>query len=259
MKDKEQNILEHLNELRKRIMITGIAFVVFFIVGFMYVKEIYQWFVRDFDKSVKLIVLGPSDIVWIYFTIATVIAITATIPVLALQIWLFIRPALLPKERNITLSYIPALFVLFIAGMCFGYFVVLPTLLNFLVNLGEDLFQTSFTAEKYFQFIMNTTLPFGILFELPVVVMFLTSIGIIKPDLLRKFRKIAYFALLVISTIITPPDFVSDFLVAIPLLLLYEISISLSSVVYKRKLKKEKEWAEKNSLDYSDEIENMNP
>lgn len=259
MEDKEQNILEHLNELRKRIMVSAIAFIVFFCVGFMYVKEIYQWFVRDFDHSVKLIVLGPSDIIWIYFTIATVIAVTATIPILALQIWLFIKPALLPKERKITLSYIPALFVLFIAGLCFGYFVILPTLLNFLVKLGGDLFQANFTAEKYFQFIMNTTLPFGILFELPVVVMFLTSIGIITPAILRKLRKIAYFVLVIIASMITPPDFVSHLSVAIPLLFLYEISISLSSVVYKRKLKKEKEWEETNSIDDSNEMEDTNP
>lgn len=251
MEDKELNLIEHLDELRKRLIISVAAFLIFFVVGFLYVKEIYLWFVRDLD--VKLVVLGPSDIIWVYFMIASVIAIAGTIPILAMQIWLFVKPALLPNERKITLSYIPALFILFIAGLCFGYFVIFPTVLSFLVELGGQMLEANFTAEKYFRFIMHMTLPFGVLFELPVVVMFLTSIGIINPYALSKIRKYAYFVLIVIAIVISPPDFMSDFLVAIPLLFLYEISINLSKIVYKRKLKKEQEWEESNEDETLDE------
>jgi sec-independent protein translocase protein TatC len=240
MEDKELNLVDHLDELRKRLIISAVAFIAFFIAGFMYVEEIYSWFVRDLD--VKLIALGPSDIVWIYFMLATLVAIAGTIPVLALQIWLFVKPALRPVERRISLSYIPALFILFIVGLAFGYLVIFPTVLNFLVELSSDMLVTNFTADKYFRFVMNMTLPFGVLFELPVVVMFLTSLGVINPYVLTKIRKYAYFVLIVISVIISPPDFMSDVLVTIPLLVLYEISINLSKIVYRRKLKKEKEW-----------------
>jgi sec-independent protein translocase protein TatC len=240
MEDKELNLVDHLDELRKRLIISAVAFIAFFIAGFMYVEEIYSWFVRDLD--VKLIVLGPSDIVWIYFMLATLIAIAGTIPIIALQIWLFVKPALKPVERKISLSYVPALFILFIVGLAFGYFVIFPTVLNFLVELSGDMLVTNFTADKYFRFIMNMTLPFGVLFELPVVVMFLTSLGVINPYVLTKIRKYAYFVLIVISVIISPPDFMSDVLVTIPLLILYEISINLSKIVYRRKLKKEKDW-----------------
>lgn len=250
MEDKELNLVEHLDELRKRLIISVAAFFIFFIVGFIYVKEIYLWFVRDLD--VKLVVLGPSDIIWVYFLIATVIAIAGTIPVLAIQLWLFVKPALMPNERRITLSYIPALFILFIIGLCFGYFVILPTVLSFLAELGGEMLEANFTAEKYFRFIMNMTLPFGVLFELPVVVMFLTSLGILNPYALSKIRKYAYFVLIVVAVVISPPDFMSDFLVAIPLLFLYEISINLSKIVYKRKLKKEQEWEEQNRFDSLD-------
>lgn len=242
MEDKELNLVDHLDELRNRLIITAVAFIIFFGVGFFYVKEIYNFFVRDLD--VKLIVLGPSDIVWIYFMLATIIAIAGTIPVLATQIWLFVKPALRPIERKISLSYIPALFILFIVGLAFGYFVIFPTVLNFLVELSGDMLVTNFTAEKYFKFIMNMTLPFGVLFELPVVVMFLTSLGVINPYVLVKVRKYAYFILIVISVVISPPDFMSDILVTIPLLVLYEISVNLSKFVYRRKLKKEQEWQE---------------
>ncbi|MBS4190916.1 twin-arginine translocase subunit TatC [Bacillus sp. FJAT-49705] len=251
MEDKELNLVEHLDELRKRLIISVAAFLVFFVVGFIYVEEIYKWLVRDLD--VKLIVLGPSDIIWVYFMIASVIAIAVTIPVLALQIWLFVKPALKPFERKVSLSYIPALFILFIVGLCFGYFVIFPTVLNFLVDLSGDMMATNFTADKYFRFILHMTIPFGVLFELPVVVMFLTSLGILNPYALTKIRKFAYFALVLIAIVISPPDFMSDFLVAIPLLFLYEISINLSKIVYKRKMKKEKEWQENSEFETVDE------
>jgi sec-independent protein translocase protein TatC len=237
MDDKELNLVDHLEELRKRIIISALAFVVFFIVGFIYVDDIYKWFVG----SQKLLVLGPSDIMWIYFMLATVVAVAGTIPILALQIWLFVRPALRPVERRITLSYVPALFFLFIIGLAFGYFVIFPMVLDFLVNMGKDMFVTNFTAERYFSFIMNMTLPFGVLFELPVVVMFLTSLGIINPFVLSKIRKYAYFVLIIIAIVITPPDFMSDFVVTVPLLLLYEISINLSKFVYRKRLKKQQD------------------
>jgi sec-independent protein translocase protein TatC len=242
MEDKELNIVDHLDELRTRLIVTVAAFIIFFVVGFIYVEEIYKFITKDLD--VKLIVLGPSDIIWVYFMIAAVIAIAGTIPVLATQIWLFVKPALKPIERKVSLSYIPALFLLFIVGLCFGYFVIFPTIMNFLIQLSGDMMATNFTAEKYFRFILTTTIPFGVLFEMPVVLMFLTSLGIINPYVLQKIRKYAYFILILVAIVISPPDVMSDFLVSVPLLFLYEISVNLSKIVYKRKLKKQKKWEE---------------
>jgi len=239
MNDQEMSVVDHLSELRKRIIITMIFFFLFLTVGFMYTKEIYSFIVKDLPM--KLTVLGPSDILWIYFIIASVFSIVCTIPFAALQLWLFVKPALSPNERRMTLLYVPGLFLLFIGGLCFGYFVILPFVLQFLVGLGEDMFQSMFTTEKYFEFVLNMTLPFAVLFELPVIAMFLTSIGLLNPIALQKVRKYAYFVLIVIAVSITPPDFVSDFSVAIPLLFIYEISISVSKFVYNRRLKREVE------------------
>ena len=234
--NQELNILEHLDELRKRLIITAVSFLIFLCASFFYVKDIYLFFTRYLDD--QLLVLGPSDVMWIYFTIACVVAVAFTIPVLALQIWLFVKPALKKQEQKIALSYIPALFLLFIAGLAFGYFVIFPLVMNFLVELGAGVMDISFTADRYFKFIINMSLPFGVLFELPIVMMFLTSLGILNPYVMAKIRKYAYFVLIVVAVIITPPEFMSDFVVSVPLLLLYEISISLSKIVYKRKLKK---------------------
>ncbi|GAJ44184.1 Sec-independent protein translocase protein TatC [Parageobacillus thermoglucosidasius NBRC 107763] len=226
-------LMDHLNELRKRLIIVAVALIVFFVLGFVFVQDIYRWMVQDL--GVKLTILGPTDILWVYFMLAGVFAITLTIPVFAWQTWLFVKPALTPKERKVTLSYIPATFILFVLGLCFGYFVVLPIVFHFLIGLGNDMFATMFTTEKYFRFVLHMTLPFAVLFELPVIVMFLTRIGLINPYALQKVRKYAYFVLVVVAVSITPPDFISDFLVTIPLLLLYEISISISKFVYKKR------------------------
>ncbi|WP_204556469.1 twin-arginine translocase subunit TatC [Bacillus ectoiniformans] len=227
--------VEHFEELRKRIILTLVVFVVFLILSFVFVQDIYGYFVKDLPF--KLALLGPSDIISVYMMIAGVMALAGTIPVAAHQLWLFIKPALSPAERKTTLTYIPALFFLFLLGISFGYFVLIPIVLSFLMSLSGEMFQTFFTTEKYFKFLLHMTLPFGVLFELPVVIMFLTSLGVINPYTLQKVRKYAYFILVVISVFITPPDFISDILVIIPLFLLYEASISLSKMVYKKKVK----------------------
>ncbi|MDX1805413.1 MAG: twin-arginine translocase subunit TatC [Paenisporosarcina sp.] len=235
MKGQSMKVVQHLEELRKAIIITVGIFLLFFLLAFIYVQDIYHLLVKDLPF--KLALLGPSDILMVYLMIASVVALAATMPVAAHQVWRYISPGLTAKERKLTLAYVPALFILFIIGISFGYFILFPLVMSFLMSLSDDMFTTFFTTEKYFRFLLNMTLPFGFLFELPVVIMFLTSLGIINPYLLTKLRKYAYFVLIITSVLITPPDFISDILVIIPLLLLYESSITLSKFVYIRQQK----------------------
>lgn len=237
MKSQELSFVTHLGELRKRLIITFVAFIIFLCGSFLYVPQIYEWLIRDFERN--LVVLGPSEILWVYFSIAGVIAIALTIPIAAYQTWLFVKPALTDKERKTTLVYIPGLFTMFITGLSFGYFIVYPMVLNFLLTLSKGQFEAMFTAEKYFKFMMNLTLPFGFLFEIPLIVMFLTSIGVINPTLLSKARKMSYFLLTLVAIFITPPDIMSDILVILPLFVLYECSVLLSKWVYRKNQKKQ--------------------
>ena len=239
MKNQELTFVKHLWELRKRLIFTLLAFIIFLFGSFIYVQNIYEWLIRDLNRN--LAVLGPSEILWVYFMISGVIAIALTIPIAAYQTWLFVKPALTEKERKATLAYIPGLFTMFITGLSFGYFVVYPIVLNFLLSLSKGQFETMFTAEKYFKFMINLTLPFGLLFEIPLIVMFLTSIDIINPKLLSKARKISYFSLTLVAIFITPPDIISDILVIVPLFILYEFSVILSKIVYRKKYKKQSE------------------
>ncbi len=227
------NFIGHLGEMRRRLIFTSVAFLVSLAGTFIYVRDIYLWLVRDLDQ--KLAILAPSDIIWVYMMIAGIFAMAITIPVAGYQTWKFVKPALRPEEQRATLAYIPSLTVLFIMGICFGYFVIFPMVLSFLEKLAGD-FEIVYTAEKYFSFMVNMTLPFGLLFEMPAVVMFLTRLGILNPKKLAKTRKLSYFVLVVTAVLITPPDIMSDILVIVPLLMLYEISVSLSKIVYRKKL-----------------------
>lgn len=241
--EKVEGLLDHLDELRKRLILTGITFVLFFFVAFAYTKDIYKFFTRPLAvHHIKLQVLRPGETISIFFKISLIAALICTIPIIATQIWLFVKPALKKIEQRAALKYIPALFIFFIVGISFGYFVVFPMLLDFVVNFGDGLFNLQYTPTDYFSFLINMTLPFGFLFEMPLIMMFLTTIGIINPNLLAKARKISYFVLVCVAVVITPPDPISDISVSIPLLLLFEISVIASKFVYKRKLKKEAEY-----------------
>jgi len=233
MEKKKMSAIEHLEELRKRIIFSLITFIISLFISIFFVKDFYSWLIKDLGQP--LAVLSPSEILWAYFSLSCVIAIALSIPFIALHIWLFVSPALTNKEKRTTLFYIPGLFFSFILGLSFGYFIIYPSILNFLLTLSENQFKEIFTIEKYISFLLNISLPFGFLFELPIIVMFLTSLGIINPTMLSRGRKVAYFILVIISVIITPPDFISDILVTIPLILLFEISISFSKLIYKRK------------------------
>ncbi|WP_028983180.1 twin-arginine translocase subunit TatC [Sporolactobacillus terrae] len=238
MADKKMALIEHFNELRRRMIAVFIVFIASSATMLFFVKRCYLWLVHDLGVGSKLAVLGPTEIVSVYFLIAGVAALAVTVPFAAWQLWRFVAPALSEKERRVTLSYIPAIFLLFIGGLVFGYEIVFPNILHFLLGLNDGTFQVVFTTERYFRFMTHSVLPFGFLFELPVIVVFLTNIGILTPVRMRKMRRIAYFVLIVVGVVLSPPDFVSDILMSVPLLLLYEICVSVALITYRRKVRR---------------------
>jgi sec-independent protein translocase protein TatC len=230
----DQNVIEHLEELRSRLIRTLAAFLVALAAAFIYVRDIYNWLARDIDE--KLVVLGPSDVMWVYLVLSGVVGIAVTLPVAAYQVWKFVQPALPPQAQRAALVFIPCISLLFLIGIAFGYFILFPMVLGFMEKMAGDEFSTMYTAQKYFTFMIHMTVPFGFLFEMPAAVMFLTKIGILNPARLAKARKLSYFILAVVAITITPPDIMSDIIVIVPLFLLYEISITISKVVYRKQL-----------------------
>lgn len=234
------NITDHLSELRSKLIKTAIFFIIAFIISFIYVKDIYYFFEKDIDFMLNI--TSPGDTIWIYFTISGLMAIVATIPILCFQIWLFVKPGLTSSEKKASLSYIPAVFLLFVFGLVFGYFMFVKLILPFLFALNDGMFNELFTVDKYFKFMFRVVLPFALLFEVPIVAMFLTSLGLITPQFMRKTRKYAYFVLLVVGALVTPPDVILQISVAIPLFILYEISIYLSAIVHRKRVRKQQEF-----------------
>lgn len=243
-KEKEMNYIAHLSELRNRLIVTAICFIVFFVIGFVYIKDIYWFFVSDID--LELTAISPMEIIWIYFSMAGLVALVGTIPILTYQIWAFIKPGLHPHERKATLGYIPAIFLLFIGGLVFGYFLFVELIMPFLLSLNDGMFNIMFTVDRYFKFLFRVTIPIALLFEMPIIVMFLTGLGVLTPDFMIKNRKYAYFILIVIGVLITPPDFILQLVVAVPLILVYEVSVQMAKIVYRRKMKKHREFMEEN-------------
>lgn len=244
--EKEMNLVSHLAELRNRLVVTALFFVAFFIVGFIYIKDIYWFFVNDID--LVLTAISPTEIIWIYFSMAGLVAVVGTLPILTYQVWAFIKPGLMPHERRATAGYIPAIFLLFIFGLVFGYVIFVQLIMPFLLSLNDGMFNIMFTVDRYFKFLFRVTVPFAVLFELPIVAMFLTSLGIVTPELMTKYRKYAYFGLVVIGVLITPPDFVLQLVVVVPLIIIYEISIQLSKVIYRKKMRKHDEYMDEGSV-----------
>jgi len=226
------SIVEHVAELRKQI-IKGLAvFLLFFIVAF---STINIWF-PYVTRGHSLIILGPLEVVKFYMTISTTLAFGLSMPFLVHFLWSFVKPGLKEEESRFLGLYAPVMFVLFLLGVAFGYFVVNPLSYSFLVSLGAANFDVMVSASEYMHFLIMTTVPLGLLFELPIVALFLSSIGVLTAESMKKIRGWSYIAMGVGSAVITPPDFISQLLVLIPMIILYEISIHLVKRMERKQL-----------------------
>ncbi|KIL35743.1 preprotein translocase subunit TatC [Cohnella kolymensis] len=231
-------VLEHVGELRKRIIYCLIVFVLGLVGGLFGAQPLYDYLVAAAPvEQLKLNVFSPWDAIGLYMKFAILISFIAAIPFTLFQLWAFVRPALGEKEQRSTLQFVPGALLMFLIGLAFAYFVVFPMAYLFTDKVSTSLgLQQLYGVTQYFAFLFNILLPVSLLFELPLIILFLTRIGILNPRLLQKMRKVAWFALIAIATMITPPDVVSDVLVSVPLVLLYEFSVLLSRIAYRKRI-----------------------
>lgn len=251
MNDEEKReVTEHLEELRKRLLIIMYFFVAAMLVGFFLSKPlIYQMQNAPWTRSMQMHAFQVTDPLKIYLLVIIIIAFVIVLPVIMYQLWAFVSPGLYGNERKLTLSYIPIVMVLMLAGMAFGYFILVPYIIDFTFQLSDEMgIETTIGINQYFGFLVRTVLPFGLIFQMPILVLFLTQLGIITPMFLKKNRKYAYFILLVIAALIAPPDLMTHVMLTIPMIILYEISIYISKIGYRRYLKAEQKAIEE-SLD----------
>jgi len=226
------SLLEHLSDLRKQIIKGLTVFILFFIVVF---STINIWF-PFITRGHSLVILGPLEVVKFYMTISTTLAFGLAMPFLVHFLWSFIKPGLKEDESRFLGLYAPIMLVLFLVGVAFGYFVVNPLSYTFLVSIGATNFDVMVSANEYMHFLIMTTVPLGLLFELPIVALFLSAIGVLTAESMKKIRGWSYIAMGVGSAVITPPDFISQLLVLIPMIILYEISIYLVKRIERKQI-----------------------
>jgi sec-independent protein translocase protein TatC len=259
--EKEMSFWEHLEELRWHLVravavLLALAIAAFVMRSFIFDVIILAPKNPDFISYRALCALGkwlstdalcigaePLEIIniqmsgqfLVHIYVSMMVALVVAFPYLLWEIWSFIRPALLPKEKKYSKGVVVYSTLLFIIGMIFSYYLIVPLTINFFSTYQvSDSVNNSITLNSYISTVVSLSLATGLVFELPIVVFFLTKVGLLTPTFMKKSRKYVLVILLTIAAIITPPDIFSQILVTIPLMLLYELSIIISSRIVKK-------------------------
>ena len=219
---------EHLSELRKRISLVLISIILFALLSYLIYDEIVRFLAKPIGK---LVFTKPQEGFVTRVEVSLYLGILSSIPVFLYQLWKFLSPGLLTKERRYLFYGIIGSFTLFFAGILFSFYMILPICIKFLLSYENDLIKPLISLNSYVSFVLYFVISFGIVFQLPILIIGLVKIGIIKRDHLVKNRRYVILSIFVFSAILTPPDVVSQFLMAVPALLLYEISILISKKI----------------------------
>lgn len=240
--EDKQTIIQHLDELRKSLIISVIAIVIASVFAFAFNEQILAVIIQPLSVlNEKLIVTGVTEAFFVKLKLAFLAGFIIAFPVIFWAIWRFFKPALYENERKYIYILFPVSVLLFASGVLFAYFGILRMVLKFFIYIAGANLETMFKVDQYVSFVIAFTLPFGIVFELPVIIYFLTRIGIIKHEMLSKNRKYALLIIVILAAALTPgPDPFSQLMMAGPVYLLFEISIFVSKMADpRRKEKKE--------------------
>lgn len=245
--DPKQPFMSHLEELRTRLIACAIAVGIGFVVCYLFSKDLFQILVIPLKENMpegdRLIYTNLPEMFFTYLKTAFIAGIMVVSPYVFYQIWMFIAPGLYKKEKKYVLPFVFFSTILFVGGALFGYFVVFPFGFKFFMGFANDSIQALPSVKQYFSFAVKLLFAFGVVFELPVVVFFLTKIGVVTPEFLKQKRKYAILLTFVMAAILTPPDVITQCMMAGPLIILYEVGIFISMMARVRK-EKEKKRAE---------------
>ncbi len=241
----EMPFLDHLEELRQRLFWIIGAVLVGVVVAFVLLQKVQiidflQQPLAPYLHGQKLVYTHPGDPFKIVLNAAFVLGLLLASPVVVYQAWAFFGPALYPHEKRMVLPVAIVAVLLFVSGVALAFYVVLPFTLGFLLNFQSEALQPMITASEYFGFEIAMSLTFGAVFELPILILALTALGIVTPQFLNKYRRHAVVLCVVAAAFITPgADPTSLFALAVPLYFLYELSVVLATFVYRRRMRRE--------------------
>ena len=214
------SITEHLEELRSRIIKSLLAVAAGSGVAYFFLDEITKFLTAPVGK---LYYMKPGEAFFTYLKIDIVAGFLIALPIIFFHVWKFFLPALTRSERTVLGLLVPASVILFFSGLAFSFFLILPLAMKFFMGFSTDDLQTMFSFQNYFDFVITFMLPFGFIFELPLVVIVLAQLGMLTSEFLGKYRRIIFFLSFIIGALITPPDVISQISLALPVILLYEV------------------------------------
>jgi sec-independent protein translocase protein TatC len=249
---KMMSFLEHLGDMRKKITVSLIAVGITFIIAFTFSEDIMRFlmfplrYTLDFSvrkmymyyayhdklESTKLIFLSPTEAFWMNMKIAMVAALILALPVIFQQLWSFVSPGLHAKEKKYVVPFVIVATALFLVGASFCFFIVLPFAMSFLLTYKVgDFMMPMLSVGLYVDFCLKFVLAFGAVFELPIIIIFFTKMGFVTPQTLAKYRKYAILIAFIVAAILTPtPDVFNQTLMAVPMIVLYEVGILMSKI-----------------------------
>lgn len=226
------SIIAHLTELRKRLIRSLIAIGIGSCVAYYFIEDIMHILT---GPAGKLYYMQPAEAFFTYIKVAVFVGFLLALPIVLYQIWRFVLPALIGMERYLISVIVPISLILFMAGLAFSFFFVMPAGIKFLMGFSTEELQPMFSLKQYFDFVIAFLLPFGFIFEMPLAIILLAKVGIINSKFLAKQQRLVIFLTFVIGAIISPtPDVFSQSMIAIPMILLYEISYVIVRFVMKK-------------------------
>jgi len=257
-KSKLMSFMEHLSELRKKVMVSLVAVCVTFVIAFNYseqilrflmfplrynldfsVRKMYIYFIaQDKLQNTKLVFLSPAEGFWMNMKIALVAGLVLALPVIFQQLWSFISPGLHGKEKKYVVPFVFIATALFLVGGAFCFFIVLPFAMSFLLTYKiGDFMMPMLSVGQYTDFCLKFILAFGAVFELPIFIVFATRIGLVTTKTLAKHRRYAILIAFIVAAILTPtPDAFNQTLMALPMIVLYEVGILVSRIIVRPKV-----------------------
>jgi sec-independent protein translocase protein TatC len=229
--DDRLTLIEHLDELRTRIVIAALAFAVGFGLCFWQNHEVFDILNAPLPDGRKPLTFGVTEPFLTTMTISAYAGFALALPVILYQLYAFVLPAFSPQERRVALPILLMVPVLFAAGIAFGYFVVLDRAVDFLLSFNQSEFNIQVRARDYYSFVAMMLLAMGLVFQVPLAILAVTRIGMVTPKQLREWRRYAYFICVVVAALLPTVDPVSMVLETVPLIVLFELSIVLASVL----------------------------
>jgi sec-independent protein translocase protein TatC len=230
--DDKMPFTQHLEELRKRLIVCAVAVAVGFLIAYAFKEKIFEILMRPWIEAMpkgheaRLIYTAPHEAFFTYLKVSFMGGLGIAVPVVVFQFWRFIAPGLYENEKKYLIPVVFFSSVFFLGGALFGYFLVFPVGFQFFASFASDYITPMVSTKEFLTFSFRLLLAFGFVFELPILAFFLARLGLINADFLRRQRKFAIVAIFVIAAMLTPgPDVFSQLLMAGPLLILYEMSV----------------------------------